>query len=287
MPNQSAPARRQSAQAEPSLESEKPRNETSRVTLPTIGLRPAPEIADKPPDAAERLSNAQPVSPPKSKFDLPAMVEVERRSHELPQLPQKVEAPAQTLPRKEAAFSDAAPPTRTSTVEIVRERAEIRSVSTSPSAPRTLAVSEAGEAGTENNALLRKQSALEVPHLPVPEIRPPEQPRPLNAVKSDTMPAEALVRPSTETLNLVAPRESFERDAPFLRPTLQPRLPELPQRESTSEPRVKVHIGTLEIRALESKGNLQAQAPAPSPPLPSPAGFDAFSHLRSYEPWPR
>jgi hypothetical protein len=191
-----------------------------------------------------------------------------------------IEASAQAPPRKEAAFADATPPARTSTIEIVRERADVRYVSTIPSERQTLPVSGAGEASKENNAALRKQPALAVPHLPVPEVRPPEQPRPLSAVKSNEIPAEPPVRPPAEMLNPAPPREDSTPEAPLLRPALQPRLADL-------RPRVKVHIGTLEIRALDPKLNLQAQPSTPAAPLPSPAGFDAFSHLRSYEPWPR
>jgi hypothetical protein len=288
IPSPSVPARRQSAHAEPSPRGEAPQREAARATHPAIGLRP-PEIAGKPLDTTDaRLSEAQAaVSPPRSRFDLPpAIVEAEGRPHELPRLPQMTEGPTQVPPRKEAAFTDATPPARTPTTEIVRERAEVRYVSAIPSDRQTLPVSEAGDASNENSAALRKQPALEVPHLPAPEVRSPEQLRRLSAVKSDKMPAEPPVRPPAETLSLVAPREDSTREAPLLRPALQPHLHNL-RPENNSDPRVTVHIGTLEIRALDPKLNLQAQASTPAAPLPSPAGFDAFSHLRSYEPWPR
>jgi hypothetical protein len=272
---------------EPSYGNE--RRHAEAIALPVKGPDPAQEIAVKLTDSSQaRLSDHRKVvSLPQSKFvSPPAMVEIERRPREIPHLSQMVEASAQAPPREEAAFPNTRPPARTSTVEIVRERAEVRYVSPLPSPPQTLPASESGEAGVADNTALRKPPAFDVLPAAAPAIRPREQPRRLNAVKSDKMPAESTVRPPAEMLNSAPPREDSPRVAPLLRPALQPHLPDL-RPENKSDPRVTVHIGTLEIRALDPKLNLQAQASTPAAPLPSPAGFDAFSHLRSYEPWPR
>jgi hypothetical protein len=128
------------------------------------------------------------------------------------------------------------------------------------------------------------QAALSA--LPTMEIKTPQRrrnrplpPDPFADRRVDSAPAEISAMPPRAGPSLSPP--------PLLQPVAEPRRLHV-QQEIRPEQRVSVHIGAIEIHAPDN-GMRPQQSPAhrAPAPLPTPAGFDAFSNLRSYQPWPR
>jgi hypothetical protein len=71
-----------------------------------------------------------------------------------------------------------------------------------------------------------------------------------------------------------------------LRPAAEARSTE-ERIEAIREQRVTVRIGAIEIRVPEPRRPPEQPPPAPAfaPPAPAPAGFDAYTRLRTYAPW--
>jgi hypothetical protein len=117
-----------------------------------------------------------------------------------------------------------------------------------------------------------------------PAVEPPSRPEARTVLLSEPPPANTspMVRsPEQLIVQPVLPASwqaipQLEPESPGLHPSLKPAVPLAASPVMASPPGVEVHIGTVELRAV------QPSVSSP-PPAPKPQGFDAYAHLRGWE----